>query len=450
MVVDLEKNFEKLIQILEKENYIDVEEYIKFNVKRGLRDQHGKGVLVGLTRISEVHGYLVDEAEKIPDEGRLLYRGIDIFELVKGFTDDNRAGYEEVIYLILFGRLPSDKELSWFEGYLASKRNLPQEFIEDVILKNASQDIMNALQRSVLALYSLDKDPDGLDLKNILLQGINLIAKMPTLMAYAYKANKNKYDNQQLVLYPPKKEYGTAENILYMIRENGEFTEKEVEILDLILVIHAEHGGGNNSSFTNYVISSSGTDTYSAISAAIGSLKGPKHGGANKKVLEMMSYISSIIGERPSDADMRLMLKAIVEKQAFDKTGLIYGMGHAVYTMSDPRAVLLKEKAKEIAIEKNCEYLYDFFAKVEDTSIEIFKELKGPDFEICANVDFYSGFIYTLLEIPLELFTPLFVVARITGWCAHRLEQRINDPRIVRPAYKSIYEDHSYINIKER
>lgn len=441
---------DKMVEELAHENHIDNELYKKYNVMRGLRDVHGKGVLVGLTKISEVHGYLVDEGEKVPDKGKLLYRGINLEELVRGFQQDKRFGYEETSYLLLFGKLPNKEELNWYFDYLSDNRRLIKNFIEDYIMKNPGVNLMNALQRAVLTLYVFDENPDQVNLKNVLIQSLDLIAKAPSLMAYAYQSKKHYYDTGNFHLYAPKKEYSTAENILYMIRENGQFTSKEAEILDLALVLHADHGGGNNSSFTNYVISSSGTDTYSAIAASIGSLKGPKHGGANQKVLEMMEYIAKEVGDNPTDENIKHLLRKIIKKQAFDHSGLIYGMGHAVYTASDPRAALFKEKAYELAEEKNYLEAYSLFAKVETLSKEVFRELKGDNFVICANVDFYSGLVYSMLEIPAELFTPLFAVSRMVGWCAHRLEQIVCDNKIVRPAYKGIKGTIKYVDINER
>lgn len=444
------RRLEMLIEDLAKENYIDNELYKLYNVKRGLRDEHGKGVLVGLTKISEVHGYLVDEGEKVPDEGKLLYRGINLENLVRGFQNDGRFGYEETSYLLLFGKLPNKEELNWYNAYMSERRTLIKGFIEDYILKNPSINIMNALQRNVLTLYVFDENPDEVTLGNVLIQSLDLIAKVPTLMAYAYQSKKHCYEKENLHLYSPKSEYSTAENILYMIRENGSFTRKEAETLDLALVLHADHGGGNNSSFTNYVISSSGTDTYSAIAAAIGSLKGPKHGGANQKVLEMMEFIADELGDNPTDDEIKSLLRKIIKKEAFDRSGLIYGMGHAVYTASDPRATLFKEKAYDLAEEKGVLEAFYLFARIEELSKEVFREVKGPNFVICANVDFYSGLVYTMLEIPLELFTPLFAVARMVGWCAHRLEQIVSDNKIVRPAYKGIKGSINYISMDER
>lgn len=446
----MQTKIEKLTNILKEENFISPETYEKYNVKRGLRDIHGKGVLVGLTRISEVHGYLVDEVEKIPDEGRLLYRGIDIFDIVRGFQKDCRFGFEEVTYLILFGILPKREELEWFQRYQAEKRFLRKGFTEDYIFKNASHNIMNALQRAILNLYIFDPEADVITLDNVLLQSLDLIAKMPILMAYTYQSKKHYYEKKSFSLYPPRVEYSTAENLLYMMRSDGKFTNKEAEVLDLALVLHAEHGGGNNSSFTNHVISSSGTDTYSAITASIGSLKGHLHGGANKKTLKMIAYIVETIGENPTDGAIRDCLVSIVKKEAFDKSGLIYGMGHAIYSLSDPRAILFKEKALELAEEKGVVESFNLLHRIEIISKEIFKEIKGDNFTICANIDFYSGFIYTMLGIQEELFTPLFVVSRIVGWCAHRLEQIVSNSRIIRPAYKSIYNNKQYVSVFDR
>lgn len=440
---------DRLTEELAHENHIDNELYKKFNVKRGLRDENGKGIIVGLTKISEVHGYLVDEGEKVPDKGKLLYRGISVEELVRGFQNDRRCGYEETSYLLLFGKLPNQEELDWYCEYLSEHRTLDKG-LEDYIMKYPGTNLMNALQRAVLTLYALDREPDKVNLKNVLLQSLDLIAKIPSLMSYAYQSKRQSFDNSGVSLYNPKREYNTAENILYMIRQDGRFTAKEAETLDLALVLHADHGGGNNSSFTNYVISSSGTDTYSAISASIGSLKGPKHGGANQKVLEMMTYIAKEVGENPDDETIKEVLRRIVKKKAFDHSGLIYGMGHAVYTTSDPRAALFKEKAYELAEEKNYLEAYGLFARVEELSKDVFRELKGDNFVICANVDFYSGLVYSMLEIPEELFTPLFAVSRMVGWCAHRLEQIVCDNKIVRPAYKGIKGTIKYISMDER
>ena len=441
---------EELAKDLLEENKIDSELYKIYNVKRGLRDEHGKGVVVGLTKISEVHGYLVDEGEKIPDKGKLLYRGINLNELVRGFQKDGRFGFEETSYLLLFGKLPNNEELKWYKEYLSQNRFLSKEFIDEQILRNPSYNLMNALQRAVLALYSFDENPDEVTLFNVLKQSLNLIAKIPTMMAYTYLSKINFYKNKDIQLYEPKKEYSTAENLLYLIRGNNNFTSKEAETLDLALVLHADHGGGNNSSFTNYVISSSGTDTYSAIAASIGSLKGPKHGGANKKVVEMMEYISEAIGIDPTDEEIKEILRKILKKQAFDQSGLIYGMGHAVYTTSDPRAILFKEKAYELAEEKNLLEAYYLFTRVEELTKVVLKELKGENFVICANVDFYSGLIYSMMEIPAELFTPLFAVARIVGWCALRMEQIVCDNKIIRPAYTGIKGRILYTNINDR
>lgn len=444
------EKIEELVNDLLEKNKIDSELYKIYNVKRGLRDEHGKGIVVGLTKISEVHGYLVDEGEKVPDEGKLLYRGINIIDLVRGFQKDSRHGFEETAYLLLFGKLPNKDELAWYKEYISENRGLAKDFVEEQIFRNPSYDLMNALQRVMLTLYNYDENPDETTLFNVLRQSLNLIAKMPIIMVHTFLSKLSYYNNADIRLNDPRKDYGTAENILYLIRKNGAFTTKEAEILDLALVLHADHGGGNNSSFTNYVISSSGTDTYSVISASIGSLKGPKHGGANKKVVEMMEYISETIGLNPTDDEIKDVIRKILKKEAFDKSGLIYGMGHAIYTSSDPRAILFKEKAYELAEDKDLLEVYYLFAKVEDLSKEVFKELKGENFVICANIDFYSGLIYIMMGIPTELFTPLFVAARIVGWCALRMEQIVCDNKIVRPAYKGIKGRVKYISIDER
>ncbi|WP_163192795.1 citrate/2-methylcitrate synthase [Clostridium thermarum] len=437
-----------LATLAEENNYIEQQYYTIHDVKRGLRNSNGTGVIVGLTQIGDVHGYLVDEGEKIPSEGRLLYRGIDIKDIVNGFQKDKRFGFEEVCYLLLFGVLPTENELEEFKEILASVRTLPYGFIEDMILKAPSRDIMNKLMRSILVCYSYDKNPDDTSIKNVLRQSIELIARFPSMVAYGYQAKAHYYDFKSLYIHSPQPNLGTAENILYMIRPDNAYTEKEAELLDLAMVLHAEHGGGNNSAFATHVVSSTGTDTYSAIAAAVGSLKGPKHGGANIKVMEMIDYIKANLKNWKDKNEIRDLLDKILNKEAFDGSGLIFGMGHAIYTKSDPRASLLREKAKELAIDKDRMDEYQLYRSIEDISIEIFKERQNR--EIAANVDFYSGFVYDMLNIPRDLYTPIFAAARIPGWCAHRIEQLVSEPKIIRPAYKSVSEKKAYIQMEER
>lgn len=422
-------------------NSISDDIYNKLNVKRGLRNKNGTGVLVGLTKIGSVLGYSIDkDGKKIPADGKLYYRGIPIEKLVALFKKEKTFCFEKTIFLLLFGKVPSNFELKMFISTLKEYQHLPDEFIEDFILRKPSTDIMNQLQRSVLCLYTLDKNPDDVSLSNLIDQSLNLIAKFPSLLVYCYQACNYKHFNKSLIIHNPLEEYSIAQNVLHMLRSDNQFTELEAEVLDLILVIHAEHGGGNNSTFTSHVVSSTRTDTYSSISASIGALKGPMHGGANSMVTKMVEDIKK--NTNPYDeVKLKEYLKKIFNKEAFDKKGRIYGMGHAVYTISDPRAVLLKKKAYELAKEKNALEEFELFSNIEKLTKEIGKETKGKNFEICANVDLYSGFVYKLLNIPQNIFTPLFALARIASWNAHRMEQILVDKKLIRPAYKAIDED---------
>ncbi len=440
----------KMIDVIEKVNYIDPEKFNRYNVKKGLRNSDGSGVLVGLTEIGEVHGYVLYEGERKEDEGRLVYRGIDVVDLVRGFQQENRFGFEEVCYLLLFGVLPNKAQLNEFVELLSELRDLPEGFTEDMILKAPSSDIMNKLARSVLVSYSYDENPDSVDARNLLRQSIELIAKFPTMVAYGYQAKSHYYGGKSLYIHNPRPDLSTAENILHLIRPDNKYTKTEAEILDLALVLHAEHGGGNNSTFAARVVSSTETDTYSAIAAAVGSLKGPKHGGANIKAMNMLENIKENVSDWNDEEEIRNYLTKIMDKQAFDNAGLIYGLGHAVYTLSDPRTTLLKEKAHQLAIEKGREKEFLFYETVEKIGPDVFCEKKGTSKNICANVDFYSGFVYDALGIPAELFTPLFAVARIVGWCAHRIEEVISNQKIIRPAYKSISKAKEYIPIDQR
>lgn len=441
---------DKMINEIEKINYIDPDNFSKYNVKKGLRNRDGSGVLVGLTEIGEVHGYVLYEGERKEDEGHLIYRGIDVVDLVRGFQQEKRYGFEEVCYLLLFGTLPDKAQLDEFVELLGELRDLPDGFTEDMILKAPSSDIMNKLARSVLVSYSYDDNPDSVDAKNLLRQSIELIAKFPTMVAYGYQAKSHYYGGKSLYIHNPRPDYSTAENILHLIRPDNKFTKTEAEVLDLALVLHAEHGGGNNSTFAARVVSSTETDTYSAIAAAVGSLKGPKHGGANIKAMRMLQNIKDNVSNWDDEEEIRNYLIKIMDKQAFDKSGLIYGLGHAVYTLSDPRAVLLKEKAHQIAVEKVREKEFLLYEAVEKIGPEVLCMKKGSTKNICANVDFYSGFVYDALGIPTELFTPLFAVARIVGWCAHRIEEVICNQKIIRPAYKSISKAKEYVPMSQR
>ena len=422
-------------------NYISDDIYNKLNVKRGLRNKNGTGVLVGLTKIGSVLGYSIDkDGKKVPSEGKLYYRGIPIEKLVAQFRKEKTFCFEKTMFLLLFGKVPSNFELKMFISTLKEYQHLPDEFIEDFILRKPGTDIMNQLQRSVLCLYTLDENPDDISLSNLIDQSLNLIAKFPSLLVYCYQACNYKHFNNSLIIHNPVEEYSIAQNILHMLRSDNNFTELEAEVLDLILVIHAEHGGGNNSTFTSHVVSSTRTDTYSSISASIGSLKGPMHGGANSMVTKMVEDIKK--NTNPYDeVKLKEYLKKIFQKEVFDKKGRIYGMGHAVYTISDPRAVILKKKAYELAKEKKALEEFELFSSIEKLTREIGKELKGKNFEICANVDLYSGFVYKLLNIPQNIFTPLFALSRIASWNAHRMEQILVDKKLIRPAYKAIDEN---------
>ncbi len=440
----------KYVETAIRNNQISPEHYRKFNVKRGLRNEDGSGVLVGLTEIGDVHGYIMDESEKIPVEGRLRYRGIDLRDIVEGCKAEGRFGYEEVIYLLLFGQLPNKKEFDFFYKMLGKYRNLPKGFTEDMILNTPSNNIMNKLGRSVLAHYSFDDSPEDTSIENVLKQSIALISRFPTIVAHAYQAKSHYYDHNSLYIHTADPELSTAENFLMMIRPDKKYSELEAELLDLCLVVHAEHGGGNNSAFTIHVVSSASTDTYSAISAAIGSLKGDRHGGANIKVHNMFENIKANVKDWSDDKEIKDYLVKILNKEAYDESGLIYGLGHAVYTISDPRAVLLKKRAEMLARDKGMLEEFYLYEKVEALGIEAFHEYRDNDAPMSANVDFYSGFVYRMLDIPTELYTPLFAISRISGWCAHRIEELVKGGKIIRPAYKAIASKKAYIPLEDR
>jgi citrate synthase len=431
-------------------NTIDPGLYRKYNTKRGLRNDDGTGVLIGLTEIGEVHGYYVDDQERMPDDGRLSYRGISVSDLVSGFQRDHRPGFEETVYLLLFGSLPTKGQLQEFQSVLGEYRALPEGFTKDMILNAPSTNIMNKLGRSVLAMYSYDENPEDLDIANVLRQCVELIARFPTMVAYAYQAKRRYHHRDSLYLHTPDPEGSTAENLLALIRPNREYTEIEAEVLDLALVLHAEHGGGNNSAFTIHVVSSAATDTYSAVSAAVGSLKGAKHGGAAGHVRAMMRDIEEHVTDWEDDDQVARYLGAIIRKEAFDRSGLIYGVGHAVYTKSDPRAVLLEGKARELAEANGHPKRMDLYERVARLAPVVFREEKKTDRIIAPNVDFYSGLVYSMLNIPEELFTPIFAVARIAGWSAHRIEEMVSGGRIIRPAYKNIVGRREYTPLSER
>lgn len=446
-----ERDFlQKLSFLAEQNDPIDQGLYQKYDVKRGLRYVDGRGVLVGLTRVGDVVGYEMVNGKKTPIPGKLIYRGYNIEDLISDAEKQNEFAYEQTVYLLLFGELPTRKDLDDFRLFLGSKRTLPEHFTEDMIMKAPSNDIMNKMARGVLASYSYDEDPENTCAANNLRQCIELIARFPTLAAYAYQAKRRYYDGKSMYIHNPKPELSTAENLLRLIRPAKKYTKLEADILDLSLILHAEHGGGNNSSLSIHVVSSADTDTYSAVAAAIGSLKGRRHGGANCKVMEMMDDIKKHVKDWSSEKEVGAYLKKIIRKEAGDGSGLIYGQGHAVYTVSDPRAVLLSKKAKELAKEKNCMEEYGLYRLIEKLSPSVFEQEKGTIKQICSNVDFYSGFVYSMLNIPRELFTPIFAVSRVAGWSAHRIEEIVSGGRIYRPAYQSVMSERSYIPMSKR
>lgn len=441
--------FRKWTNVIEDNTSIPPEAYKSDRVKRGLRNSDGTGVLAGLTRVGQVHGYIMYEDEKIPDAGKLTYRGIDVSEIVSACERENRFGYEETCYLLLFGKLPTKSELEDFKTLVGNMRALPEGFREEVIMYSPSNNIMNKLARAVLAMYSYDNDPDSIDLYNLIKQSILLFSQVPTMVAYAYEAKKHYFDGQSLIIHNPRPELSTAENFLHMIRADNQFTELEAKVLDLALILHAEHGGGNNSTFTTRVVSSSNTDTYSAISAAIGSLKGPKHGGANCKVVEMIEDFKENLTDINDKDQVARHIEKLFNRETFDRSGLVYGMGHALYTKSDPRAVELKKKAEELAYATGNVEEFKLYNLIEELTPEIFTSRKGRSY-ICANVDLYSGFVYKCLSVPIELYTPLFAIARMAGWCAHRIEEIVYGGKIIRPAYKSVCKNGIYIPMSER
>lgn len=441
----------KMASVCEASSTIDSTLYEKYEVKRGLRDLNGRGVLTGLTEISEIQSTKISDGVQVPCDGKLFYQGIDIEEIVDGFLSEKRFGYEEVVYLLIFGKLPNESELEELKDMLANYRqSLPTSFVRDIIMKAPSVDLMNTLGRSVLTLYSYDDRADDITTENVLRQCLQLVALFPMFAVYGYQAACYFHEGTSFFLHPPKAEYSTAENILHMLRPDSKFSPLEAKILDIALVLHAEHGGGNNSTFTNHVVTSSGTDTYSAISASIASLKGPRHGGANLKVLQMFDDIKEHCKDWNNEEQIKEYLNKILNREAFDESGLIYGMGHAVYTLSDPRAVILKRYAKKLAEAKGKMDEFHLYETVEEVSKDLIMKAHLRYKPVCANVDFYSGFVYTMLGIPRELFTPIFAIARISGWSAHRLEELVNKGKIIRPAYKYVGSHVDFREIDER
>ena len=429
---------------------IPSELYTKYNVNRGLRDLNGKGVLVGLTHISDVCSTKLVNGEYIPAEGELYYRGYNVKDLVKGIAPDSHFGFEECAYLLMFGELPTKEQLKNFCGLLSEYRTLPTSFVRDIIMKAPSKDMMNTLARSVLTLYSYDDRADDISLPNVLRQCLQLISLFPLLSVYGYQAYRHYHDGASLYIHTPQPELSTAETILHILRPDSKYTPLEAKLLDIALILHMEHGGGNNSTFTTHLVSSSGTDTYSVIAASLGSLKGPKHGGANLKVQDMFENIMENCPDWENEASLRDYLNDILDKKVFDHAGLIYGMGHAVYTLSDPREVILKRYAKSLAEEKGKTREFALYEKVEAIAGELIMHKRKLFKPVCANVDFYSGFVYTMLGIPRELFTPIFAISRMAGWSAHRLEELVNAGKIIRPAYRYVGHHRPYLEVEDR
>lgn len=433
-----------------KNSTIEPELYKKFKVNRGLRDLDGNGVLTGLTEISEIQAYIFEDGKKIGTEGKLFYRGVDVEAMVDGFVKEKRFGFEEVVYLLLFGSQPNSDELERFTTVLGNYRSLPTSFVRDIIMKAPSSDMMNTLARSVLTLFSYDDKASDVSIPNVLRQSLELIALFPLLAVYGYQTYKHYHDDQSLFIHQPQPHLSTAENILYILRPDSRYTELEARILDIALVLHAEHGGGNNSTFTTHVVSSSGTDTYSVIAASLGSLKGPKHGGANIKVVEMFEDMKKTLDDWTDEKQVRQYLVDLLNKRAFDNAGLIYGMGHAIYSVSDPRANVFKGFVKSLSEEKGLHDEFELYSMVERLAPEVIGEERKIYKGVSANVDFYSGFVYSMLGLPLELFTPIFAIARIAGWSAHRLEELINAGKIIRPAYMHVSERRNYEPLDKR
>lgn len=449
VLFEVTPEIEHFAELCNKNNAIDKELYTKYEVKRGLRDLNGKGVLAGLTNISDVCAKKIVNGEEVPCEGNLYYRGYNIKDLVRGFLEDGHFGFEEVAYLLLFGELPTAKELEMFHETLVERRTLPPTFVRDVIMKAPSRDMMNSLSRSILSLYSYDALADDTSIPNVLRQCLNLISQFPMLMVYGYHAYNYRL-GEDLFIYAPSPELSTAENILMMLREDRKYTQLEAKILDMALVLHMDHGGGNNSTFTTHVVTSSGTDTYSTIVAALASLKGPKHGGANIKVTQMFEDMKNVVKDWKDEDEVRQYLYDLLDKKAFDQKGLIYGMGHAIYSVSDPRADIFKGFVKQLAAEKGYEDEYALYETVERLAPEVIAEKRKIYKGVNANVDFYSGLVYSMLDLPPSLYTPIFAAARIVGWSAHRLEELKNVDKIIRPAYKPLAEHKTYMRMDER
>ncbi len=450
LIVKYSHRISELTKIAAANNNIENEMYEKYEVKRGLRDKNGKGVVCGLTEISAVTSWENIDGVRTPVPGVLCYRGYNVKDIVRNCVEENRFGFEETVYLLLFGKLPSDKELNDFTEMLSEFRVLPRNFVRDVIMKSPSKDMMNMLAKCVLNLYSYDPDPDNVSLSNVLRQGLQLIAQLPMISAYSYRAYRYYNTNDgSLVIHKPVAEYSTAQNVLHILRKDSSFTDLEAKVLDVCLILHADHGGGNASTFTTHLATSTGTDTYSAMAASLGSLKGPKHGGANIKVMHMLENIKENVKKR-TESNVYDYVRKILAKKAFDRTGLVYGIGHAVYTVSDPRAEVLKVYAGKLAEEKGLEEEFELYNTVAKAASELICQQKNIDKPVNPNVDFYSGFVYSMLNLPDALYTPLFAVARIAGWCAHRMEELVSGGKIIRPAYECVIDRREYVPIAKR
>ena len=447
---DMAKAFEGFLESARNINTVPQEAFENFRIKRGLREMDGTGVMAGVTKIGNAHGYMVYEGERVADDGKLEYRGYDMADMVDGVSAEDRYGFEECAYVLLFGKLPTKNELEDFSALVSSKRHLPPHFTEDILMRAPTPSIMNKMSMGMLALYAYDENPDDTSLENLLRQSIEVIARLPVIAAHSYSIYRSTFHGASLTLHLPDDNLSTAQNFLRVLRPDMQFTEEEARLLDLCMIIHAEHGGGNNSTFSCRVLSSSGTDTYSAMSAAIGSLKGPLHGGANIKVQEMFDCIKSNVGDIKDDDEVTDFLLKILNKEVYDKKGLIYGMGHAIYTKSDPRAVMLKKYAEKLAYEKGYGDDFKLLETIERVTPELFSRYKGSNKTMCANVDLYSGLVYRMLDIPVELYTPLFAIARVSGWCAHRIEEIQTAKRIIRPAYKNLSQPNIYVPMNER
>ena len=446
---EITPEIEHFAGLCEKNTTIEKDLYSKYEVKRGLRDVNGKGVLAGLTNISDVCATKIVDGKEVPCAGNLYYRGYNIKDLVRGFLEDGHFGFEEIAYLLLFGELPNIKESEMFHETLVERRTLPPTFVRDVIMKAPSQDMMNTLAKCILNLYTYDRKADDTSIPNVLRQCLNLISQFSMMMVYGYHAYNYRMGDD-LFIYAPSPDLSTSENILMMLREDRKYTELEAKLLDMALVLHMDHGGGNNSTFTTHVVTSSGTDTYSTMAAAMASLKGPKHGGANIKVTKMFEDMKAHVSDWEDEDEVRQYLNDLLEKKAFDQKGLIYGMGHAIYSVSDPRADIFKKFVKQLAEEKGCEKEYGLYALVERLAPEVIAQKRKIYKGVNANVDFYSGLVYSMLDLPPALYTPIFAAARIVGWSAHRLEELKNADKIIRPAYKPLAPYKEYVKMEDR